>query len=87
MNVLEALRNKYPEAANSMTEEQKAQALRVQDRLQAIDQKVKEFRESPEHHGQSLYAWLRASGFTNDEIWIYSPHIGGEVGADEPDWV
>jgi hypothetical protein len=56
MNVLEALRNKYPEAANSMTEEQKAQALKFQDRLQALDQKVKEFRESHEHHGQSLYA-------------------------------
>jgi hypothetical protein len=87
VNLLEALREKYPEATSSMTEEQKTQALRLQDRLQAIDQKVKEYRESLEHHGQPLYSWLKASGFADDEIWIYSPHIGGEVGVDEPDWV
>ena len=87
MNLLEALQERYPEAAKSMTEEQKTQVLRIQDRLQAIDQKVKEYRESREHHREPLYAYLRSSGFTNDEIWIYSPHIGGEVGADEPDWV
>jgi hypothetical protein len=87
MNLLEALQEKYPEAVRSMTEEQKAQALRIQNRLQAIDRKVKEYHESREHHREPLYSYLRASGFTNDEIWIYSPHIGGEVGAHEPDWV
>jgi hypothetical protein len=86
-NLLEALRAKYPEAADSMTEEQKAKVLQLQDRLQAIDQEVKEYRESDQHHGESLYSYLKASGFTDDEIWIYSPHIGGEAGVDEPDWV
>ncbi len=41
VNFLEALREKHPEVAGSMTAEQKTQALRLQDRLQAISQKVK----------------------------------------------
>jgi pantothenate synthetase len=87
MDLLESLREKYPQAASSMTEEQQAAVLRLQERLQAIDHKVKEYRESSEHHGEPLHSYLRASGFTVDEIWIYSPQLGGEVDADEPDWV
>jgi hypothetical protein len=87
MNLLESLQGKYPESAASMSEEQKAEVLRIQERLQAIEQKVEEYRGSLELHGKPLYWYLRASGFTNDEIWIYSPHIGAEVGAAEPEWV
>ena len=87
MDPLAALEEKYPESARSMTEEQKATARSIQERLQAIDQKVKEYHRSGEQKGMPLYWYLRTNGFTNDEIWIYSPHIGGEVGADEPEWV
>jgi hypothetical protein len=87
MSLLAKLQEKYPEAVGSMTEEQKAKLLSMEERLQAIDEQVKEYCQSGKGREQPLYWHLRAHGFTSDEIWIYSPHIGGEVGADEPDWV
>ena len=59
MNLLAALQEKYPEAARSMTAEQKATALRIEQRLQAIDENVKEYRESRDHHAEPLYSSLR----------------------------
>ena len=83
MDFIEKFQARHPEA----TEEQKEKALALDKRLRAIDIEVKKYRSKDKENRKELYWYLIDRGFTNDEIWIYSPHIGGDVGADEPDWV
>ena len=87
MNLLEQICACHPDLARTMTQEQKKSILVAGERLHAIDLAVKAFSAKKKGKHQALYWHLRELGFTNDDIWIYSPHIGGEVGADEPEWV
>ena len=82
MNLTDQIKKRFP----YVTDDDLVKATAMQKRLEAIDMEVKEYRSSAEEQ-QKLYWHLIDRGFTNDEIWIYSPHIGGDVGADEPDWV
>jgi len=72
---------------NSMTGEQRAQFGAIQARVREVAEAVRAYKSAGGDPSQHLYHYLRDHGFSNDEIWIYSPHIGGEVGADEPEWV
>ena len=71
----------------SMNDEKKVEYLATKERLKQIAEAVHEYESSADEQALPLYHYLRARGFSNDDIWIYSPHIGGDVGADEPDWV
>ncbi len=71
----------------AMSDEKKAEFARMQARLRAIDKAAREYLATKSEDSPFLHDYLVERGFTNDEIWIYSPHIGGEVGVDEPDWV
>ena len=82
MNQTDQIKKRFPE----VIDDDLVKASAMQKRLEAIDMEVKEYCSSTEDQ-KKLYWHLIDRGFTNDEIWIYSPNIGGDVGADEPDWV
>jgi len=70
-----------------MTGEDRARFEALQARVREVAEAVRAYKSAGGEPSQPLYHYLRDHGFSNDEIWIYSPHIGGEVGADEPEWV
>jgi hypothetical protein len=70
-----------------MTDEKKVELTAIENRVRLVAEAVLEYELVEEKQIQPLYYYLRDLGFSNDEIWIHSPHIGGNVGADEPDWV